>query len=214
MSTGEKRKSVCIVAALSIRSRNVQVYRKNEVPNSAEVVDTILVYHCLVKVLIDPSTIHSFVNPKFMSGVDVRLIKLPYNLEVKAPTGNQSLITNLVYRDCEIWAGERKLLADLMNLAIKGYDVILGMDWLARYHAQLNCKTKTIELCIPGEATLKLDVRGKLVSSAFISGIRARKMLSRRAQGYLAFLINTPGDKMRLEDMPVVKEYPDVFLRN
>ena len=30
-------------------------------------------------------------------------------------------------------------------------------------------------------------------------------------QGYLAFLINTPGDKVRLEDMPVVKKYPNVF---
>ncbi|XP_071933751.1 uncharacterized protein [Coffea arabica] len=113
--------------------------------------------------------------------------------------------------DCEIRVGERKLLADWMSLAIKGYDVILVMDWLTRYHAQLNCKMKTVELCIPGEATLKLDVRGRLASSALISGIRVRKMLSKGAQAYLAFLINTPSDKVKLEDMPVVKEYPDVF---
>ncbi|XP_071923167.1 uncharacterized protein [Coffea arabica] len=146
-----------------------------------------------------------------MSGIDVKPIKLLYDFEVRTPTGDQSLIVNLVYKGCEIWVGEQKLLADLMGLAIKGYDVILGMDWLARYNAQLNCKTKMVELCIPGEATLKLDVRGKLASSALISGIRARKMLSKGAQGFLAFLINTPSDKVRLEDMPVVKEYPDVF---
>ena len=98
-----------------------------------------------------------------------------------------------------------------MSLAIKRYDIILGMDWLALYHAQLNCKTKTVELCIPGEATLKLDVRGRLGSSALISGIRTKKMLSKGAQGYLVFLINTPSNKVRLEDMPVVKEYPNVF---
>ncbi|XP_071933124.1 uncharacterized protein [Coffea arabica] len=143
---------------------------------------------------------------------DLKPIKLPYDLEVRTPTGEQSLLANLVYRDCEIWVGERKLLADLMGLNIKGYDVILEIDWLAHYHAQLNCKMKTVELCISGKATLKLDVRGRLASSAFISGIRVRKMLSKRAQGYLTFLINTPSDKMRLEDMPVVKEYPDVFL--
>ena len=98
-----------------------------------------------------------------------------------------------------------------MSLAIKGYNVILGMDWLARYHTQLSCKTKTIELSIPGEATLKLDVRGRLVSSALISGIRARKMLSKGVQGYFAFLINTSSDKVKLEDIPVVKKYPDLF---
>nr|XP_027066234.1 uncharacterized protein LOC113692084 [Coffea arabica] len=90
-------------------------------------------------------------------------------------------------------------------------EVVEGMDWLARYHAQLNSKTKTVELCIPREATQKLDVRGRLTSSALISGIRARQMLSKGGQEYLVFLINTPSDKVRLEDMPVVKEYPDVF---
>nr|XP_027121551.1 uncharacterized protein LOC113738509 [Coffea arabica] len=102
-------------------------------------------------------------------------------------------------KDCEIWVGERKLLVDLMGLAVKGYDVILGMDWLARYNTQLNCKMKTVELCIPREATLKLNIRGRLASSTLISGIRARKMLSKGDQRYLAFLINTPSDKDLLE---------------
>mgnify|MGYP004717297889 FL=1 len=36
-------------------------------------------------------------------------------------------------------------------------------------------------------------------------------MLSKGAQGYLAFLINTRSDEVKLEDMSVVKEYPDIF---
>ncbi|XP_071928104.1 uncharacterized protein [Coffea arabica] len=100
---------------------------------------------------------------------------------------------------------------DLISLAIKGYDVILGMDWLAHYHARVDCKMKVVEFCIPGEATLKLDVRGMIASSALISGIRARKLLSCGARGYLAFLINTPGEKIKLEDMPVISEFSDVF---
>ncbi|XP_027103084.1 uncharacterized protein [Coffea arabica] len=127
------------------------------------------------------------------------------------PTGDQNLIANLMYRDCEIWVGERKLWADLIGLAIKGYDVMLGMDWLARYTAQMNCKTKIVELYIPGETTLKLDARGRLASYALISGIRVRKILSKGAQGYLAFLINTSSDKVNLEDMSVVKDFPNVF---
>ncbi|XP_027071920.1 uncharacterized protein [Coffea arabica] len=107
-----------------------------------------------------------------MSGVDVRPIdvrpiKLSYDLKVKKPPGNQSLIANLMYRNCEVWVGDQKLLADLIGLSIKGYDVILG--------------------------------------------IRVRRLLSKGVQGYLAFLINTLGDKVRLEDMLVVKEYPDIF---
>ena len=57
----------------------------------------------------------------------------------------------------------------------------------------------------------KTGCKGRLALSALISGIRVRKMLSKGAQGYLFFLINTPNDKVRLEEIPVVKEYPDVF---
>nr|XP_027122177.1 uncharacterized protein LOC113739132 [Coffea arabica] len=136
---------------------------------------------------------------------------LPYELEVSTPTGDQRLISSKMYTNCEISVGERKLLGNLISLAIKGCDVILGMDWLARYDAQLDCKRKTVEFRIPGEATLRLDVRGSLASSAMISGIRARKLLSKGAQGFLAFLINTPADKLKIEDVPVVSEYLDVF---
>ena len=82
----------------------IYVLDHQQVPDSTEVVEcTILVFHRLAKVLIDPGTTHSFVNPKFMSGVDVRPIKLLYDLEVKTSIGDQSLIANLVYRNCEIW---------------------------------------------------------------------------------------------------------------
>ena len=68
-----------------------------------------------------------------------------------------------------------------------------------------------VKFSIPGETTPRLDVRGRLVSSALISRIRARKLLNKGSQGYLAFLINTPGDKVKLEDVLVVNEFPDVF---
>ncbi|XP_071933088.1 uncharacterized protein [Coffea arabica] len=108
--------------------------------------------------------------------------KRPVPDSAEVVEGDQCLISSKMYSDCEIWVGERKLLGNLISLAIKGYDVILGMDWLARYDAQLDCKRKIVEFCIPGEATLRLDVRGSLASSAMIS-----------------------------EDVPVVSEYPDVF---
>ena len=47
---------------------------------------------------------------------------------MKTRTGNQFLLANEVYRNCDIWVGERKLVVDLISLAIKGYDVIIGMD--------------------------------------------------------------------------------------
>ncbi|XP_027174577.1 uncharacterized protein LOC113774220 [Coffea eugenioides] len=181
-------------------------------PDPSEVVEgTLPIFHRLAKVLIDPGATHSFVNPAFMCGIDVKPVRLPYDLEVRTPTGNKSMLTSLVYKECEFWVGERKMLVDLVSLDLKGYDVIIGMDFLSYHHAKLDCRAKVVEFCIPGEATLKLDVRGRLASSALISGIRARKMLHKGAQGFLAFLINAPSDQVKLEDVPIVQDFPDVF---
>ncbi|XP_071933595.1 uncharacterized protein [Coffea arabica] len=193
---------------------SVRVYAMDDQPvlDSSEVVEgTLPIFHRLVRVLIDPDAIHSFVNPIFMSGIDVQPIKLPFDLEVRTPMGNKSIITSLAYKNCEFWVGERKMLVDLVSLDIKEYDVIIGMDFLTHYHAKLDCRAKVVEFWISGEATLKLDVKGRLASFAMISGVRARKMLFRGAQGFLAFLINAPSDQVMLEDVAVVREFPDVF---
>ena len=139
-----------------------------------------------------------------MCDIDIKLIKLSYDLEVKTATSEHTLITNMVYRGCEFWVGERKLGVDLIALPIRGYDVIIGMDCLTRYNAQLNYRTKVVEFRIPGEPTLRLDAGGKLASSAIISGIQARKLLYKGAQEYLAYLINIEKDKVKIIEAPVL----------
>nr|XP_027078768.1 uncharacterized protein LOC113702032 [Coffea arabica] len=178
---------------------------------SAVIEGTLFLFRRTVNVLIDPGATHSFVNPAFMAHIDVKAEKLPYDLEIKTPITNKSLLANMVYKGCEVWIGERKLLVSLIKLSFQGYDVILDMDRLAKYHAQLDCRTKKVDFHIPGEPTLQLDVRGKLTSTTLISGIKARKLLSKGARGYLAVLINTPQEQLKVENVPVVCEFPDLF---
>ena len=107
----------------------IYVLDQQQVPDSSEIVEgTIPVFHHLVKILIDPSATHSFVNPTFMCEIDMKAESLPYDLEVRTPTGDQYLLANEVYKNCEIWIGERKLVVDLISLVIKGYDVIIGRE--------------------------------------------------------------------------------------
>ena len=68
---------------------------------------TISIFHRLAKILIDPDTTHSFVNPTFMCEIDVKVERLPYHLEVRTPTGDQILLTNEVYKNYKIWVGEQ-----------------------------------------------------------------------------------------------------------
>ncbi|XP_071921751.1 uncharacterized protein [Coffea arabica] len=164
------------------------------VPDSSEVVEgTLPIFHQLARVLIDPGATHSFVNPIFMPGINVQPVKLPFDLEVRTPMGNKSIITSLAYKNCEFWVGERKMLVDLVSLDIKGYEVIIGMDFLAHYHAKLDCRAKVVSII------------------CYDFGSSGKKMLHKGAQGFLAFLINAPSDQVKLEDVSVVREFPDVF---
>ncbi|XP_071906049.1 uncharacterized protein [Coffea arabica] len=53
-------------------------------------------------------------------------------VKLKVPARVYSIKQRPVPDSAEVVEGERKLLGNLISLAIKGYDVILGMDWLAR----------------------------------------------------------------------------------
>jgi len=45
-----------------------------------------------------------------------------------------------------------------------------------------------------------------------ISIMKARKLLRQRCVGYLCYATEVKGEEMKIEDIPVVREFPDVFL--
>jgi hypothetical protein len=47
--------------------------------------------------------------------------------------------------------------------------------------------------------------------NCLISGMRARKLLYKSCTGYLAYLLNKPSEPEKIEEVPVVSEYLDVF---
>ena len=51
---------------------------------------------------------------------------------------------------CQVQIGECILFADLIVLPMHDFDVILGMDWLARYRVVMDCFEKTVRLAIDG----------------------------------------------------------------
>ncbi|GJQ92709.1 hypothetical protein Tco_0003848 [Tanacetum coccineum] len=62
------------------------------------------------------------------------------------------------------------------------FDVVIGMDWLSKYHVKILCDEKVVHIPINGE-TLIIQVQ-----------VMEKKL-----------------DEKRLEDIPVVKEFPEVF---
>ena len=103
------------------------------------------------KVLFGPTSLHFFVSCAFAKNHDKSPKLLDFELSVSTLVGD-ALMTNLVLKSCIICIEGRELLADLLLLYMHDFDVILGMDWLAAYHASVHCFEKEVVFKPPGES--------------------------------------------------------------
>ena len=51
-----------------------------------------------------------------------------------------------MYKNCPIVIQDREFFADLIALPFCEFDLILGMDWLSKHRAIIDCDKKTIVL--------------------------------------------------------------------
>jgi hypothetical protein len=107
-------------------------------------------------------------------------------IRVSSPGGE--LIVNACCRDLVLEIGKHKFPANLIVLDSQGLDVILGMDWMTALEGVIDCANKTITLTTPR----KKRIRFKLTLELKGSKVNSLKGFS-------------------MDEVPVVKEYLDVF---
>ncbi|KAL5540696.1 hypothetical protein UlMin_043348 [Ulmus minor] len=66
------------------------------------------------------------------------------------PSGD-IMLSSYWLRAVPVVISERELCADLVMLDMTDYDVILGMDFLSKYGAMMDCKAKAVGFNPPGE---------------------------------------------------------------
>ncbi|BBG94135.1 transposable element gene [Prunus dulcis] len=92
------------------------------------------------------------------------------------------------------------LEADLIPLDLVDLDIILGMDWLEKHHASVDCFRKEVTLRSPGQPKVIFRGERRVLPTCLISASQPRSC-SRRD-------VRIP---LNLEDIPVVCDFPDIF---
>ncbi|KAL5539424.1 hypothetical protein UlMin_044282 [Ulmus minor] len=106
----------------------------------------------------------------------------------------------------------RELYVDLVVLEMHDYDVILGMDWLSKYNAKIDCKKRRVLFEPVGEKKFEFRGESKGPHTPFVSHMEAFKLLRKGCMGYLASIRNTSIEQnSKLEDIAIVKDFPEVF---
>ena len=85
------------------------------------------------------------------------------------------------------------------------------MDWLSFCEAKVACDKEQVRLRAPDGT--KLVVQGEKASSdvRVISMLKARKFIRRGYETFLAYLIDTKKETENIQNVPVVREFQDVF---
>ena len=69
--------------------------------------------------------------------------------------------TNTVIQGCTLILLNRSFEIDLMPTKLGSFDVVIGMDWLSRYHARIICDEKVVHIQINGETLIIRGERSK-----------------------------------------------------
>ena len=120
--------------------------------------------------LIDLGSTHSYVCMEHVFDKVPAMEKLVYDMHVTSPLGH-SVNVNSIYRNCPIVIQTREFLADLITLPFREFDFIMGMDWLSKHQAIVDCGQKTVVLRCSNQTEVIVQGIGSSVMSNVISAM-------------------------------------------
>ena len=160
--------------------------------------------------LVDPGATHSFILVPFTERYQIESQPIDGHMVVSVPNGD-TMISERIVPGSRLVIQNKDFLADLIVLGIHDFDIVLGMDWLSKHRSTLDCYEKEVKLVRPEEPSVIFRGIRREIAPSLINAMTASKMLRKGCQGYLAFVVDRRQEGTRLEDIPIVKEFPDVF---
>ncbi|GKB90214.1 putative reverse transcriptase domain-containing protein [Tanacetum coccineum] len=156
-------------------------------PDSNIVMGTFLLNNCYASMLFDSGTDRSFMSSTFSALLHVAPPTLDTSYAVEPVDGRISE-TNVFLRGCTLGLLGHSFDIDLMPVELGSFDVIIGMDWLVKYHALIICDEKVVRI-------LYGDEKGCQIYLA--------QLTSKKAED--------KSEEKRLEDVPIVRGFLEVF---
>ncbi|XP_076951984.1 uncharacterized protein LOC143625565 [Bidens hawaiensis] len=139
---------------------------------------------------------------------DVITVKLNNHYEVETANGTLIKISE-VLSSCISLAGH-DIPVQLLPKELAGFDVILGMDWLAVNQARILCNEKAIEILTPNRNIIRIASDKESGRIRIISKIKASHCLGKGYLAFMAYVTKEPEPK-KMEKVPIVCEFKDVF---
>ncbi|GJV94581.1 putative reverse transcriptase domain-containing protein [Tanacetum coccineum] len=155
-------------------------------PDSNVVTGTFLLNNRYASVLFDTGADRSFVSTAFSSQIDITPTALDHYYDVELADG-RIIRLNTILRGCTLNILNHPFNIDLMPVELGSFDAIIGMDCNQGHEARLHIISYT--------KTQEYMLKGCLV---FLANVNTKETEDK-------------SEKKRLEDVPIVQDFPDVF---
>nr|GEY33670.1 putative reverse transcriptase domain-containing protein [Tanacetum cinerariifolium] len=168
-------------------------------------------------ILFDTCADRSFISTAFSSLIDIIPTTLDHGYDVELADGRIIWVNTLI-RGCTLNFLNHPFNIDLMPIEMGSFDVIIGMDWLVKYHAVIVYDEKLV--CVPfGDEILIFHGDGSNNGHEsrlnIISCTKTQRYFLKGCTIFLAHVtIKEAEDKLkekRLEDVPIVQDFSEVF---
>ncbi|GJR16897.1 putative reverse transcriptase domain-containing protein [Tanacetum coccineum] len=181
------------------------------------VAGTFLLNNRYAYILFDTGADRSFVSTAFSSQIDITPSTLDHYYDVELADG-RIIGLNTILKGCTLNFLNHQFNINLMPVELGSFDAIIGMDWLAKHQAVIACAEKIVRipwknktLIIHGDGS----TQGNVTRLNIISCTKTQKYMEKGFPIFLAHVttkeIEDKSEKKRLEDVPIVQDFPEVF---
>ncbi|XP_057733960.1 uncharacterized protein LOC130949182 [Arachis stenosperma] len=124
------------------------------------------------------------------------MVVLGYDLKVYNGT-HETIVTRIGCPQVPFRVQQREFVHDLICLPMTGLDLILGLDWLSKYHVLLDCSEKSVQF-MPEGSKAPVVVNSYYLNSMIVNcfGIEC--------QDIMLLTAGVSGDDQSLEQIPVI----------
>nr|GEV11787.1 putative reverse transcriptase domain-containing protein [Tanacetum cinerariifolium] len=189
-------------------------------PNSNVVTGTFLLNNHYALILIDTGANRRFISTAFSSLIDIIPTTLDHGYDVEL-ANSRIIWVNTLIRGCTLNFLNHPFNIDLMPVEMGSFYVIIGMDWLSKYHAVIVCDEKLVRVPFDNKILVFHGDRSNNGHESRLNIISCTKTKKYPLKGCPIFLAHVTTkeaeDKLkekRLEDVPIVQDFPEVFLED
>jgi hypothetical protein len=173
---------------VQVRQGRVNLTTLSELPEGTPIMTgTFSINHHPVIVLFYSSATHSFISKDCGTKIGLDIYSTNEAYRIITPGGKIS--SNQICRMVPLQLGSHPIKTDLLVIDLKGLDVLLGVTWMTQNHVSLDISSRTVEINFREHEPTVLYLPQQEYTNSCTYAITG----------------------IKLKDIPIVCEYPDVF---